>query len=151
MSNFVARLFLVTALAWAPEALAQRPPPSGSQTRPASPPSQTQPQGSPAEQLQACRQNVVQLDERLRTQQKKLTSLRAERKTIGVSGGEVARFKLTTIDSEIRELSKQSQALLTQIETEGHRCDAIAAKMSGQSRGTQTQPPARTPTNTRRQ
>ena len=152
MRRTLASLLLVAAVGIAPEALAQKQskPPSGSQARPPSPESQPQPQTSPAEQLQTCRQNVVQLDEQLRIHHKKLFTLRGERRTIGVSGGEMARFKLATIDQEIRELSKQSQSLLTQIETERNRCDAIAAKIAGGDRSTQTQPPSRTPSNTRR-
>jgi hypothetical protein len=95
-------------------------------------------QGAPANslagQLDTCRQNVVQLTEQARVQQTKLVSLRAERKTLGTSGGEMARYKLANLDQELKEHSKQYQNASTQAETEKKRCDALAAKMESASR-----------------
>ena len=87
-----------------------------------------QPSTSVAAQVETCRQHVVQLAEQSRTQQTQLTKLRAERKTIGVSGGEMARFKLTNLDQEIRDLVKQNQSVNAQAESETKRCDNIGAK-----------------------
>lgn len=132
---------------WASEALAQKPPravpPSQSSTpavnqskQQARPP---QSQASPAEQLEACRRQVSQLDEQLRARQKKLVSLRNERKTVGLSGGEVAKFKLASLDQEIRELSRQSEQLIAQIDSEGARCEQLAAKANNRPAPAQPQ------------
>jgi hypothetical protein len=101
-----------------------------------------QAQASLADQLESCRQHVVQMNEAVNVQQKKLAALRTERKTISVSGGEVARFKLANIDQEIRDLSKQSQATITQIDAEDKRCDSLQAKLSGGGRAAPSTPPA---------
>jgi seryl-tRNA synthetase len=95
-------------------------------------------QGSPAtslaNQLDTCRQNVIQLTEQARVQQTKLGSLRAERKSLGSSGGEMARYKLANLDQELKEHSKQYQNANAQAEAEKKRCDALAAKMESASR-----------------
>lgn len=83
-----------------------------------------------ADQIQSCRQHVIQLNEQSRVTQKKLAALRSERKTIGVSGGEMARFKLTNIDQEIRENSRQHQSLITEIDAETKRCDSLEEKLA---------------------
>ena len=83
---------------------------------------------SVAAQVETCRQHVVELTEQSRKQQTKLTTLRAERKTIGVSGGEVARFKLANLDQELRELTKQNQTVNAQIDSEKKRCDSLGSK-----------------------
>ncbi len=88
-----------------------------------------------AAQLDTCRQNTVQLTEQARVQQTKLVSLRAERKTLGSSGGEMARYKLANIDQELKEHSKQYQSASAQAEAEKKRCDTIAAKMEAAGRG----------------
>jgi hypothetical protein len=87
-----------------------------------------------ASQLDTCHQNAVQLAEQARVQQTKLVSLRAERKTLGSSGGELARYKLANLDQELKEHSKQYQSANTQAETEKKRCDALAAKVESASR-----------------
>jgi hypothetical protein len=87
-----------------------------------------------AAQLDTCRQNSVQLTEQARVQQTKLVSLRAERKTLGSSGGEMARYKLANLDQELKEHSKQYQSANALAEAEKKRCDAIAAKMEAASR-----------------
>jgi hypothetical protein len=87
-----------------------------------------------AAQLDTCRQNSVQLTEQARVQQTKLVSLRAERKTLGSSGGEMARYKLANLDQELKEHSKQYQSAIALAEGEKKRCDAIAAKMEAASR-----------------
>jgi hypothetical protein len=87
-----------------------------------------------ATQLETCRQHVIQLTEQSRTQQTQLTKLRAERKAIGVSGGEMARFKLANLDQEIRDLTKQNQSVNVQTESETKRCDGLAAKASAGKR-----------------
>jgi len=86
-------------------------------------------------QLDTCRQNSIQLTEQARVQQTKLVSLRAERKTLGSSGGEMARYKLANIDQELKEHSKQYQSANALAESEKKRCDTIAAKMEAASRG----------------
>ena len=86
-------------------------------------------------QLDTCRQNVVQLTEQARVQQTKLVGLRAERKTLGPSGGEMARYKLANLDQELKEHSKQYQNANTLAETEKKRCDALAAKVESAGRG----------------
>ena len=93
-----------------------------------------QSQAALAEQLEGCRRHVIQLTEESRTNQKKLATLRNERKTLGMAGGEVARFKLANIDQEIREYSKQTQNAITQIESEQKRCDSLEAKISNASK-----------------
>lgn len=152
MSRVVVRIVLAGALVFAAEGWAQQPSP---QPPSLSPPlrlelsansqskGQVRPlhaQASPAEQLAACRQNVTQLDEQLRARQKKLVSLRNERKTVGLSGGEVAKFKLTSLDQEIRELSRESERLIAQLDSEGARCEQLAAKLNGRAPA-QPQPP----------
>ncbi len=134
-------IFLVAALVWATEAPAQKParqaPPANNQSKPQARPPQSQ--ASPAEQLEACRRQVTQLDEQLRARQKKLVSLRNERKTVGLSGGEVAKFKLASLDQEIRELSRQSEQLISQIDSEGARCEQLAAKANNRPAPAQPQ------------
>jgi hypothetical protein len=76
----------------------------------------------------------------LRARQKKLVSLRNERKTVGLSGGEVAKFKLASLDQEIRELSRQSEQLILQIDSAGARCEQLAAKMNNRPAPAQPQP-----------
>lgn len=88
-----------------------------------------------AAQLDACRQNSIQLTEQAHVQQGKLVKLRAERKTLGSSGGEMARYKLANLDHELREHSKQYQSANALAEAEKKRCDAIAAKMEAANRG----------------
>ncbi len=147
MSRVVRGILLVAALVWAGEALAQKPskssppsrsaPPASSQSKPQARPPQSQ--ASPAEQLEACRRQVTQLDEQLRARQKRLVSLRNERKTVGLSGGEVAKFKLASLDQEIRELSRQSEQLISQIDSEGARCEQLAAKVNNRAAPAQPQ------------
>ncbi|HWP26118.1 MAG TPA: hypothetical protein VNL39_07220 [Xanthobacteraceae bacterium] len=152
-SGVVKSILLVTAFVWATEAPAQKPSKSPPTSRPAPPannPSKPQArppqsQASPAEQLEACRQHVTQLDEQLRSRQKKLMSLRNERKTVGLSGGEVAKFKLASLDQEIRDLSRQSEQLIAQIDSEGARCEQLAAKMSSRAGPTQPQQQQQSP------
>lgn len=91
--------------------------------------------GSLANQLDTCRQHVIQLTEQARIEQTKLVSLRAERKTLGSSGGELARYKLTNLDQELKEHSKQYQNANTQAENEKKRCDMLAAKAESANRG----------------
>ncbi|HXF90122.1 MAG TPA: hypothetical protein VNK48_17375 [Xanthobacteraceae bacterium] len=140
-SAIVTSILLVAALVWATEALAQKParqaPPANNQSKPQARPPQSQ--ASPAEQLEACRRQVTQLDEQLRARQKKLVSLRNERKTVGLSGGEVAKFKLASLDQEIRELSRQSEQLISQIDSEGARCEQLAAKANNRPAPAQPQ------------
>ena len=95
------------------------------------------PQAGLANQLESCRQNVVQLTEQSRGHQTKLVGLRAERKTVGVSQGEMVRYKLATLDQEIREHSKKNQSLIAQIDSENKRCEMLDAKAAAGSRGTQ--------------
>jgi hypothetical protein len=116
-------LILVMALGETPAAYAQGAPSSG----PSAP--------ALAAQLETCRQNTVQLTEQARVQQTKLVSLRAERKTLGSSGGEMARYKLANLDQELKEHSKQYQSANALAEAERKRCDTIAAKMEAASRG----------------
>jgi hypothetical protein len=71
--------------------------------------------------------------------------LRTERKTLGVSGGELVRYKLANLDQEIREHSKQNQSINAQIDSETKRCEILAAKAAAGNRGTQAQPPERKP------
>ena len=101
-------------------------------------------QSQTGDQLDTCRQNVIQLTEQSRLEQAKLAKLRTDRKTLGASGGEVVRYKLANLDQEIREHSKQNQSLSAQVETESKRCDAIAARASG-NRGAPAQPSGRKP------
>jgi chromosome segregation ATPase len=160
MSRVAKAILLVAALVWAGEALAQKPsrssapsrsaPPASSQSKQQARPPQSQ--ASPADQLEACRQHVTQLDEQLRARQKKLVSLRNERKTVGLSGGEVAKFKLSSLDQEIRELSRQSEQLIAQIDSEGARCEQLAANVKNRAVSPpppQQQRPAKPPTKRR--
>jgi chromosome segregation ATPase len=103
------------------------------------------PQASLADQLESCRQNVVQLTEQSRGHRTKLASLRAERKTLGVSGGELVRYKLANLDQELRERSKQNQSIIAQIDSENKRCETLAARAAAGSRGTQAPPRERKP------
>ena len=91
--------------------------------------------GSLTNQLDTCRQHVVQLTEQARVELAKLVGLRAERKTLGSSGGELARYKLTNLDQELKEHSKQYQNANTQVENEKKRCDALAVKVESANRG----------------
>jgi seryl-tRNA synthetase len=91
------------------------------------------------EHIEACRRNVMQLDEQLRARQKKLLSLRNERKSVGLSGGEVAKFKLSSLDQEIRELSRQSEQLIAQIDSENARCEQLATRVSNRAGAPQPQ------------
>ncbi len=102
------------------------------------------PQAGLANQLESCQQNVVQLTEQSRGQRTKLAGLRAERKTLGVSHGEVVRYKLAILDQEIQEHSKQNQTIIAQIDSENKRCETLAARAASGSRDTQAQPSART-------
>ena len=94
-------------------------------------------QSALAAQLDTCRQNSIQLAEQARVQQTKLVSLRAKRKTLGSSGGELARYKLANLDQELKEHSKQYQSANALAEAEKKRCDTIAAKMVTAGRGKQ--------------
>ena len=140
---FLGGLLLVSVLSGARTAYAQgnsAAPPAGSQTVAQS----SQSGASVSGQLETCRQHVIQLQEQARLQQTKLAGLRAERKTIGTSGGEVARFKLANLDQELRELSKQNQSVNAQVDSEKKRCDSLAAKASSGNRGgAQGQSPGR--------
>jgi uncharacterized protein (DUF3084 family) len=103
------------------------------------------PQAGLANQLESCHQNVVQLTEQSRGHRTKLASLRAERKTLGVSGGELVRYKLANLDQELKERSKQNQSTITQIDSETKRCELLAARAAAGSRGTQAPPRERKP------
>jgi predicted RNase H-like nuclease (RuvC/YqgF family) len=147
VASFGASFILVAALLWAGEAAAQKQPrtaaPSRDAEMPGGPPqpqvrSSTSP-ASVAEHIEACRRNVMQLDEQLRARQKKLLSLRNERKSVGLSGGEVAKFKLSSLDQEIRELSRQSEQLIAQIDSENARCEQLATKVSNRAGAPQPQ------------
>lgn len=140
MCRVVPRLFLLAALVWAEAASAQKPRPAPAETsQSASQPRPPQSSASAAEHIEACRRNVMQLDEQLRARQKKLLSLRNERKSVGLSGGEVAKFKLSSLDQEIRELSRQSEQLIAQIDSENARCEQLATKVSNRAGAPQPQ------------
>jgi peptidoglycan hydrolase CwlO-like protein len=81
-----------------------------------------------SDQLMACHQKVAQLHEQQRPLKAKLTGLRAERKGVSSSGGEVARFKLANLDQEIAQITKQIDAINLQISAENKRCEDLAAK-----------------------
>jgi outer membrane murein-binding lipoprotein Lpp len=97
------------------------------------------PQSAQSDQLFACQQKVNQLSEQVRPLQSKLASLRAERKGIGASGGEVARFKLANVDQEISQIVKQIDSVNGQITSEKRHCDELAGKPATPS------PPAASP------
>ena len=88
-----------------------------------------------AEQVAACHLKVNQLAEQLRPLQAKRTSLWAERKTIGHSGGETAKFKLANLDKELVQVTKQIDGVNGQINSEKKRCDDLAAKPASGARG----------------
>lgn len=81
-----------------------------------------------SDQQFACQQKVTQLTEQTRPLQTKLSTLRTERRGIGASGGEVARFKLANLDQEISQLSKQLDGVNGQIAAEKKHCDELAGK-----------------------
>ncbi len=101
--------------------------------------------GSQSDQVFQCQQKVRQLSEQARPLQTKLAALRIERKGVSSSGGEVARFKLSNIDQEISQVSKQLEGVNSQISSENKRCDELAHKPStpsAQAAPTQPAPPA---------
>jgi len=86
--------------------------------------------GSQSDQVFQCQQKVRQLSEQARPLQTKLAALRIERKGVSSSGGEVARFKLSNLDQEISQISKQLEGVNGQISSESKRCDDLAHKPS---------------------
>jgi septal ring factor EnvC (AmiA/AmiB activator) len=100
---------------------------------------------SQSDQLFACQQKINQLNDQLRPLQTKLASLRAERKGVSHSGGEVARFKLANLDQEISQISKQMDGVNGQITAEKKRCDDIAHNKPSNPPAAATTPPPSKP------
>lgn len=91
-------------------------------------------------QLTACNNKVSDLANQFPPLQKKRTALWAERKTIGTSGGDSAKYKLAGVDQDIAQVTKQIDGVTRQIDSEKRRCDELASKASGARSGSQAQP-----------
>jgi hypothetical protein len=94
-------------------------------------PSGGQSSNKQAEQLAACELKIAELSEQIRPLQLKRTGLWSERKTVGHSGGETAKFKLAAVDKELLQITRQLDGVNGQINSEKKRCDDLAAKASG--------------------
>jgi peptidoglycan hydrolase CwlO-like protein len=81
-----------------------------------------------SEQVNACREKVNDLSNQLPPLQKKRSGLWTERKSIGTSGGDSAKYKLTHLDQEIGAVTKQIDGVNRQIEVEQKRCTELTAK-----------------------
>src|SRR5712692_7379244 len=90
-----------------------------------------------AQQANACQDKVTDLSNQLTPLQKKRTGLWTERKTIGTSGGDSAKYKLANIDQEISQVTKQIDGVSRQIDTEKKRCEDLTVKPSTARSGEQ--------------
>src|SRR5262245_49157168 len=79
-----------------------------------------------SQQVAACNDKVTEISNQLPGLQKKRVGLLAERKTLGTSGGDSARYKLSRLDQEISQLQKQIDGVSTQVTTEKKHCDDLA-------------------------
>jgi hypothetical protein len=93
-------------------------------------PASAQSSDKTSQQVNACQDKVIDLSGQLVPLQKKRTGLWTERKSIGTSGGDSAKYKLTNIDQEIAQVTKQIDGVTRQIDTEKKRCDDLTTKPS---------------------
>ena len=80
-----------------------------------------------SQQVLVCHDKVAALSTQLSPLQKKRVALWTERKTVGTSGGDLARYKLAQLDQEIAQVQKQIDGVNNQIDSENKRCDDMAA------------------------
>ena len=120
MSKILGGLFLLAALGGAAAAHAQNSSKAG-QTG-------AQSADKKAELLAACHLKVNQLTEQLRPLHAKRAGFLTERKRVGQSGGETAKYKLSHLDQEIVRITKQIDGVNGQINSEKKRCDDLASK-----------------------
>ena len=89
--------------------------------------SATAPTLGQSQQVLVCHDKVAALSNQLSPLQKKRVALSTERKTVGTSGGDLARYKLAQLDQEIAQVQKQIDGVNNQIDSENKRCDDMAA------------------------
>ena len=94
-----------------------------------------------SQQVNARQDKVTDLSSQLVPLQKKRTGLWTERKTIGTSGGDSAKYKLANIDQEIAQVTKQIDGVSRQIDTEKKRCEDLTVKPSTARSNAQEPPP----------
>ena len=95
-------------------------------------------------QVSACQDKVTDLANQLAPLQKKRTGLWTERKTIGTSGGDSAKYKLANIDQEISQVTRQIDGVSRQIDTEKKRCEDLTTKPATARSGAPETPPTTT-------
>jgi hypothetical protein len=89
---------------------------------------------APNQQQTACHEKVVELTNQLSPLHKHRTALWTERKTIGSSGGDAAKYKLARLDHELTQVTKQIDGVTKQIDNEKKICDDLTAKSANRSK-----------------
>jgi len=99
--------------------------------------------GGQNRQVLVCNEKISVLTNQLSPLYQKRLGLWSERKTIGVSGGELANYKLSQLDQQIAVIQKEIDGVNGQIDTEKKRCDDLAsAKLPNVLTPTPSPPPA---------